>query len=88
MNLYNRHQVDDIAVVSGIQGWKVAIAISAAVVLAPVIALSLFVFLATAFPFLPVLLTISVTQALRRRERAPDSTAALALAVRPTAHAQ
>jgi hypothetical protein len=66
MNFYNPPQAYDTAMVSGLQGWKVAIAIGAAVVLAPVIAVSLFVFLATAFPLAPVLLTILVLHAWGR----------------------
>jgi hypothetical protein len=69
-------QASDIRVSLRLEGWKVAIAISAAVVLAPVIGLVLLVLLATMLPVLPLVPMLFVGFWLRRPHGPPSSTPA------------
>jgi hypothetical protein len=70
---------------SGPEGWKVAIAIGAAIVIAPVIVLALFVLLVVTLPVLPFLATLLVGGWVSRRPRRPRSISApLPVALRPS----
>jgi hypothetical protein len=61
------------------EGWKVAIAIGAAIVIAPVIVLVLFVLLVVTLPVLPFLATLFVGAWVSRRPRSMSAPPPIAL---------
>jgi hypothetical protein len=70
-------QASAVRVPVGLDGWKVAVAIGAAVTLSPVIGLVLFVALATLLPVLPLLATLLAGFWLRGQRRpSPNGCAA------------
>jgi hypothetical protein len=70
-------QAFDVRVPRRLEGWKIAISIGAALVVAPVMALVLIVVLAAALPVLPFLLTLSLgIWGSGQRRRQPRSTPA------------
>jgi hypothetical protein len=60
MGLYKVTQAFDVRLRLSLQGWKVAIVVGAAIVLAPVVGLVLFFLVATLIPVLPLLATAFV----------------------------
>jgi hypothetical protein len=67
-----------------LEGWKVAISIGAAVVVAPVMAVVLLVLLVAALPVLPFMAMLSVGFRASRSPREPGPTIAPRVAFRPS----
>ena len=76
MSSQNVTQAWDIRVSLRLEGWKVAIATGAVLVLAPVIGLVLLVLLATMLPVLPLVPILFAGFWLRRPQGPPSSTRA------------
>ena len=77
MSSHKLTQSSDVRVPVSLKGWKVAVAIGAAVILSPVIGLALFVALATALPLFPLLATMLAGFWLRGQQRpSPNGSAA------------
>jgi hypothetical protein len=66
------------------EGWKVAVGIGAAIVIAPVMVLVLFVLLVATLPVLPFVATLFVGVWVSRQPRPRSISAAPPIAFRPT----
>ena len=74
MGLYKVTQAFDVRLRLSLNGWKVAIVVGAAIVLAPVVGLVLFFLVATLIPVLPLLATFFVSFWMRGRHSTLAST--------------
>ena len=74
MDLYKVTQAFDFRLPVSLKGWKVAIAMGAAIILAPVVGLVLLFLVATLIPVLPLLATFFVSFWMRGRHSTLAST--------------